>query len=177
MLSLVVRPLRGAVWVITANDSSRQIAAGVALGMMLGLVPKGNLIALALGVLLCALRVNKTAGVMAAAAFSAVSVALDTFTHRLGAHLLKVESLQGFYAWLYDQPLGPWIGFNNTVVLGSLVLGVYLAYPCYVAAESLLARIQAPIAAWIKRFKLARWLLGVDVSSRLGINPTLGGGS
>lgn len=177
MLSLVVRPLRSAVSVLAANDSPRQIAAGVALGMVLGLTPKGNLIAVALGVLLCALRVNKTAGLMAAAAFSAVGVALDPITHNLGAHLLKVESLQSFYAWLYDQPLGPWMGFNNTVVLGSLVLGVYLAYPCYVAAESTLSRIQAPIAAWVKRRRLARWLLGVDVGSRLGINPTLGGGS
>jgi multisubunit Na+/H+ antiporter MnhE subunit len=27
--------------------------------------------------------------------------------------------------------LGPWLGFNNTIVTGSLLLGLYLAYPVY----------------------------------------------
>lgn len=176
MLSLLVKPLRGAVAVLLANDSPRQIAAGVAIGMVLGLVPKGNLIALALGIVLCSLRVNRSAGLMAAAACSWLGVWLDPFCHRLGDRLLAYDRLQTTYAWLYDQPLGPWIGFNNTVVLGSLALGLYAAYPCYLAAKLLLDRFHAPVANWLKQRKIARWLLGADLTSRLGV-PTLGAGS
>lgn len=174
MLSLVLRPLRGFVAVLVANDSSRQIAAGVALGAVIGLVPKGNLIAATLAILLCSLRVNRTAGLLAAAAFSWIGLHADAFTHRLGASLLTIESLQPYYAAAYNLPLGPWIGFNNTVVLGSLVVGLYAAYPVYLIAKLLLDRYQAPLAAWLMRRRVARWLLGADLTSRLGLSGPLG---
>ena len=177
MLSLFLRPARNLVAVLVANDSSRQIAAGVALGMLLGLVPKGNLIALALVVLLFALRVNRTAGLMSAALFSSIGMATDPFTHRLGAKLLAVDSLQPHLAWLYDLPLGPWIGFNNTVVLGSFVMGLYLFYPCYLIARLLHDRFQPPIARWLMRRRVARMLLGADLASRWSVPSGLGAGS
>ena len=45
MLASVLRPVRGFVQALLAHDASNQLAAGFALGMVLGLVPKGNLIA------------------------------------------------------------------------------------------------------------------------------------
>jgi len=177
MLSLFLRPARNIVAVLAANDSSRQIAAGVAIGMLLGLTPKGNLIAMALLVMLFALRVNRTAGLLSAALFSTIGMATDPFTHRLGAKLLAIESVQPYFAWLYDAPLGPWIGFHNTVVLGSLVMGLYLFYPCYLVARLLLDRFQPPIARWIMRRRVARMLLGADLASRWGVPSGLGAGS
>lgn len=177
MLSYLLRPIRGAVSVFAANESPRQIAAGIALGAMLGMVPKGNLIAVALVVLLFALRVNRTAGLITAAGFSFISLALDPFTHRLGAKLLSIESMQPMYAWLYDLPLGPWIGFHNTVVLGSLVVGLYAAYPVYLISKIILDRVQAPIARWLMRYRVARWLMGADLGSRFGLPTSLGAGS
>ena len=135
MLSLLLRPLRGAVAVLLANDSPRQVATAVALGAVIGLVPKGNLIAVSLVVLLCSLQINRTAGLMSAAIFSWIGFYLDGFSHRVGAQLLSIEWLQPQFATLYDLPLGPWIGFHNTVVMGSLLVGLYLAYPVYVLAS------------------------------------------
>ncbi|MEM9186541.1 MAG: TIGR03546 family protein [Planctomycetota bacterium] len=177
MLSLLLRPLRNAALVLLANDSSRQIAAGVAIGMVLGLVPKGNLIAVALGVALFGLKVNRSAGLLSAAAFSWMGAATDGFTHNLGAKALAVDGMQSTYAWLYELPLGPWIGFNNTVVLGSLLLGLYASYPCYLAAKLLLDRFQTPIAAWLKRRRVTRWLLGADLTTRFGTPLGIGVGS
>ena len=31
----------------------------------------------------------------------------------------------------FNLPLGPWLGFNNTVVAGSFLLGLYISYPVY----------------------------------------------
>lgn len=177
MLSYFLRPLRGAVSVFAANESPRQIAAGMALGAVLGMVPKGNLIAVVLLTLLFALRMNRTAGLLTAAAFSLVSLALDPFTHRLGARLLSIVSMQPTYAWLYDLPLGPWIGFHNTVVIGSLVVGLYIAYPVYLVSRIVLDRVHAPIARWLMRYRVARWLMGADLSSRFGIGTSMGAGS
>ncbi|MEM6330443.1 MAG: TIGR03546 family protein [Planctomycetota bacterium] len=171
MLSAVIRPLRGAVAMLAANDSPRQIAAGVALGAVIGLTPKGNLIAATLLALLLATRVNRSAGLGAAALFSWVGLHADGLTHRIGAYLLTLKDMQPHYAAAYELPLGPWIGFNNTVVLGSLVLGLYIAYPVYLLARMPLDRYQAPVAAWLRRRRVGRWLLGADVTSRVGL-PT-----
>ncbi len=169
-----VRPLRQLAGLFTANATPRQVAAGAALGMVLGLVPKGNLIAVALGMALMAFRVNRTAGLLSAALFSWIGLGLDGFTDRLGGQVLALPSLQGVYAWLYELPLGPWIGFNNTVVLGSLLVGLYASYPCYLLTHLAYARLQPPAIRWITRYRLGRWLMGADWSERLGLTGVLG---
>lgn len=170
MTDLLFRPLRSCIEVLLANDSSRQIAAGVALGVVLGLVPKMTLLAVVLGVLLCALRVNKAAGLMTAAAVGGLAPLADAFTHKLGLKVLTLPSLQPTYAWLYDAPLGPWWGLQNTVACGSLLLGLYLAYPTYLITRGLVDRIRPRAVRWILKYKLGRVLLGAQVTSRLGVD-------
>ncbi len=139
MLAAVLRPVRRIIQALLAHDASNQIAAGFALGMVLGLVPKGNLIAVSLFVLLFSLRVNTGIGLVAALAFSWIGPAFDPFADKLGAHILSASSLQATYATLFALPLGPWFDFNNTVVVGALAIGLWAAYPVYwftyVAAE------------------------------------------
>lgn len=134
-----LRPVRRIIQALMAHDASNQLAAGFALGMVLGLVPKGNLIAVSLFVLLFSLRVNKGIGLVAAVAFSWLGPALDPFADKLGAYVLSAHSMQGTYATLFQLPLGPWFDFNNTVVVGSFVIGLWATYPVYwfsyVAAE------------------------------------------
>jgi uncharacterized protein (TIGR03546 family) len=123
--------MRRTIQRLMGGSTPRQVAAGFTLGMILGLVPKGNLIAVSLCAMLFMLRVNKGLAIVAALAFSLVSPWADSFTHKLGQIVLGVDWLQPAYAWLYSLPLGPWLGFHNTVVTGSLVVGLYLAYPAY----------------------------------------------
>jgi hypothetical protein len=55
----------------------------------------------------------------------------DQFTHRLGLMVLGAKPLEATFASIFNLPLGPWLGLDNTVVVGSLVLGAYLAYPVF----------------------------------------------
>lgn len=131
MSSAALRPLRLVVHALVAHDTANQLALGFALGMLLGLMPKGNLIAVSLFVLLFSLRVNKGMSLLAALAFSWVGPALDPIADKLGAHVLTAGTMQPTYAALFQLPLGPWFDFNNTVVVGSLVIGVWAFYPAY----------------------------------------------
>lgn len=175
MIDLLIGPLRGAVGVALANDSSKQIAAGVAIGVVLGFLPKATLLAVLFGVLLCALKVNKAAGLMAAAAVSSLAPLTDAFTHRLGLKILTAPSLQPTFSTIYDAPLGPWWGLQNTVVCGSLLLGLYLSYPTYLVTRGLVDRIRPRVVRWILKYKLGRVLFGAQITTRLG--ATLGAGS
>ena len=164
-MSFLLSPLRQLAGALVGNDSARELAAGVTIGMMLGLVPKGNLIAVILGMLLLALRVNRAAGLLSALLFTAVGSMLDGFTHQLGRDVLETPWLQSTFAALYNLPLGPWLNFNNTVVMGSLVLAIYFSYPCYLLSLFAFEAWQPRVAVFLRRYRVTRILLGLQLTA------------
>jgi uncharacterized protein (TIGR03546 family) len=165
MIGWLLRPGRPLVKVLTAADSPERIALGFALGMIIGLVPKGNLIALCLGVVLLSSRANLAAAALAAFTFSWLGILADPVSHRIGLGLLNFSPLVNFWTWLYNLPVVPWTAFNNTVVLGSFVLALALFYPVF--------RLMEPAAAWgvprmrdrVAKYRIGQLLLGLDVVS------------
>jgi uncharacterized protein (TIGR03546 family) len=147
MFSDVVAILRRVVRMLLAGSAPGQLATGFTLGMIIGILPKSNLIALSLCVLLFSLRCNKGLGLAAAVAFSFVGPWTDPFAHKLGLSALGIGSLQTTYASLMNMPLGPWLGFNNTVVTGSLLMGLYVAYPVYWMTRQVFATVQSLFGA------------------------------
>jgi uncharacterized protein (TIGR03546 family) len=114
-----------------ANDSPRQMAAGIALGLILGLVPKGNLLAILVAATLFATKTSVAAGLITAVCVSLFAPLADPLTHRIGEWLLTYPSLVPLWQRLYRLPLASWTSFNNTVVMGNLLLGMMLGYPAY----------------------------------------------
>jgi uncharacterized protein (TIGR03546 family) len=165
MLSFVVRSLRTVIAALLAGDSPRQLAAGFAIGMVLGLVPKGNLIALSLCVLVFSLRVNTSLALVAAAAFSWAGAVLDPFANKLGLQVLSIGSMQATYASVFNLPLGPWLGFSNTVVTGSLLIGLYFAYPVYWVSLIASERLHPRLIDWVGKHRRASQILGVSNSA------------
>jgi uncharacterized protein (TIGR03546 family) len=151
MLSPVVAILRRVLRGLLSSNAPDQLAAGFMLGMIIGLVPKGNLIALSLCVLLFSMRVNKCLALVAVVIFSAIGPVADSFSHKLGLALLSADGLQSAYALAYNLPLGPWLGFNNTVVAGSLGVGLYIAYPIYWTSCEMCTRMRPVAIEWISR--------------------------
>ena len=141
MLAPWIALLRKMIHSLVAHGAPTQLAAGFTIGMVVGLLPKGNLVALSLCVLLFSQCVNKGLSLIAIVLFSWIGTACDPLTHRLGASVLESPSLQACYASIFDLPLGPWLGFDNTVVTGSLLLGLYLAYPVYWLSRVVCARL------------------------------------
>jgi uncharacterized protein (TIGR03546 family) len=165
MTSFFLRPVRLLAQAFTSHDSPRQVAWGFVLGMAIGLMPKGNLLLIALTILLCALRVNKPAGMMAVGIFSLLGFALDGLAHHLGAIVLLWEPARPLYVWLYELPLGPWLGTNNTVVIGQLLISLYFAFPAYYLAHQFATRVQPRINKWLLRYRIIRWLRGAELSA------------
>ena len=124
MISWLFRPLRYVTQAFLAEDSPRQLALGLALGMVIGLVPKGNLVAICLTVVLFASRVNLGTGMGGAILFSWVGMLCDPLSHRVGQALLRHPALRSWWGLFMDLPLAPWTALNNTVVLGSFILAM-----------------------------------------------------
>src|SRR5215216_7414461 len=109
MLSVAIAALRKFCRTLLASHAPEQLALGFTIGMVIGLVPKGNLIALSLCVLLFSMRCNKGLGLAAALAFSFVGPWTDPFAHRLGLAALSLHPLQATYASILKLPFGPWL--------------------------------------------------------------------
>lgn len=163
-----LRPMRLLLKALLREATAGQLAAGFAMGVLIGLVPKGNLIAITLGIMLAASRANL--GIAAATIFacSFVSPALDPLSDEIGAWLLGHPSLSDFWTRLYNQPVMPWTDFNNSVVLGSTVLGIVLWYPMFRLSHPVFERYSGRLMNWAKKAWLIRLLLGAELVDRVG---------
>ena len=141
MIAAAVTVLRRLCRALLASNAPEHLAAGFTIGMVIGLVPKGNLIALSLCVLLFSLKCNKGMGLFTALLFSFAGPPTENFAHRLGSIVLDIKPLQAAYAGIFNLPFGPWLGINNTVVAGSFVMGLYLAYPVYWITKQFFASV------------------------------------
>ena len=92
--------------------------------MMLGILPKGNLVAIVLTMVVLALRMHLGSAMVSMLAFSVAGYSLDPITDRLGLMLLTNQHLAGLWSQFYQLPLAPWTSLNNTGVTGSLVFGL-----------------------------------------------------
>jgi uncharacterized protein (TIGR03546 family) len=169
MIAWFLRPVRQFAQTLIANETPRQIAWGFGLGMMAGLLPKANLLFVLLGIVICAFRVNRPASLLAMGLFSLVGPVTDGFAHQLGDSVLGWEPGQAFYEWLYALPLGPYLGFHNTVVMGQLLLGLYFFYPTYYVTRWVAARVQPPLRKWLLGYRVIRWLRGAEIGAHWGI--------
>ena len=169
MLSLLLRPLRQLLRILKAHDTPAQIAGGFTLGALIGWLPMGNLIAVAALLLLCSIRVSRPAGVLGAMLFVWIGAVADPFAHAIGLKLLNIGSLEEFYTALYNAPTGPWIGFNNTVVLGSLVLGVYFSFPIFWLSYWLCHVVQQHLAERARRRAVHQLVAGMNLGAPWGL--------
>ena len=126
---------------IKANRDPKLIARGIALGCLLGFIPPGNLTSLVvLGLILC-LKLNHAVAFLTAIAVSFAAVPLDPMTHWLGDKILSYLSDQNMLAPVWNLPLIAWTDLNNTVVLGSTLIGTLLVYPTQRLCDAILTKI------------------------------------
>jgi len=108
-----------------------QLAWAVAFGLLLGVVPHGNLLALALLIVVLSLKLNHAMAGLTAVLVTLFAYKLDPITHQIGDFLLSQPRINEAAINAWALPLVPWTNLNNTIVLGSLVLGVFALLPVF----------------------------------------------
>jgi uncharacterized protein (TIGR03546 family) len=99
--------------------------------------------------------------------YEILSFALDPLFDSLGYYILNINSLNGFYTYLYNLPVVPFTKFNNTVVMGSLVTGIILIIPNMIIAKKLLVYYRTHLREKVSKWKIVKILsaaiLGTNV--------------
>jgi len=145
-------------------DTTRQLAIGTTFGMLLGIMPKDTAFVILFALILLLSHGNLLAGAISAIAFSWIGWCLEPATHTVGLSVLSIEVLQPYFAEFQSMPLGPWFRIENTVVMGSLIIGLIAVLPCYKISYMLLDKYRETLVKILTRNPLARWVLDLSDS-------------
>ncbi|WP_372518862.1 TIGR03546 family protein [Candidatus Ruminimicrobiellum ovillum] len=158
--------LKQIIVIFQTDISPNQVAWGFALGAILGLVPN-MFMKLVLFIVIMMFRVNISAAFLAWAVYEILSFALDPLFDSLGYYILNINSLNGFYTYLYNLPVVPFTKFNNTVVMGSLVVGIILIIPNMIIAKKLLVYYRTHLREKVSKWKIVKILSAAILSANV----------
>ena len=139
---------------LNSNSHPGEIAHGVALGVIMGMVPKDNALWYILFVLFFFIRINKAVYLLVTLGVSLCIAPLDMMLDCIGYQVLMFEPAIPVYRTLLDIPFVAFTKFNNTVVMGSLVAGLILYIPVYILSRLVVKLWRVVIAPKITASKL-----------------------
>lgn len=141
MILWIIKQLLSLRQAVLGRAHPSELAWGLAIGVGIGLIPKGNLVSVLLISSLVTLRVNHGIAALAAVACSFLAGRIDPWTHELGVMVLGAEQVRPFMERIWNWPLMPWTDLNNTVVMGSTVVAGAALLPTYA--------ISLPLFQWL----------------------------
>lgn len=151
---LILKLLQSLVKALHSDGTPGQLAAGLALGAILGLTPLLSLHNAVVFGLIILVNVSFPAAMLGWAIATPFGFILDPLFDAVGrALLLDVTALRPLWTTLENVPVVPLTNFNNTVVLGSLVTTLVLLVPLYVLAKWGVTRYRATVGERIKQSK------------------------
>ena len=157
----ILKLLQSLVKALHSEGTPGQVAAGIALGAILGLTPLVNLHNAVVFGLIVLLNVSFPAAMLGWALFVPVGFVLDPLFDRVGHTLLLTPSLTPLWTSLYNTPVVALTNFNNTVVLGSVVCSLVAYVPLWLSARWAVARYRATVG---ERLKQSKWYRALTAS-------------
>jgi uncharacterized protein (TIGR03546 family) len=144
MILWTIKLLSTAKKAIAGRKYPHQLAWATAFGLLLGIVPHGNLAAVAIVVLVLSLKINHAMVALTAIATTfLVATRIDPLAHMIGDIVLTHPEINSIAVSAWRLPLVPWTDLNNTVVMGSLLIGVTSLIPVFVVTYPIF-RLFAP---------------------------------
>ena len=152
---------------LNANVNPGEIAHAFSCGILLGLMPKDNLLWYLVFVFILFIRINKPMYlimILIAATFSPV---MDGLFDTVGYAFLTIPQFSGFFGWLLEVPFVGFTKFNNSVLMGSLLCGLVLYVPMYFLGRLFVSLWRKHIAAAIRQTKLVKLLSNLPVVAKI----------
>lgn len=153
---------------LNANTRPAGLAAGAAIGLLLALVPGGNLLWIALFLVTFFLKANMAAQFLVLGLARLLVPLADPLLDRLGWVVLTAPGLQGLLSSLARLPVVPWTRFNDTVVMGGLLAGLALWVPAFLLFLLLVVLYRKVLRERVVNSRLGRAVARVPLFSAIG---------
>jgi uncharacterized protein (TIGR03546 family) len=152
-MTLMLKQVFAFLRLLNSDTETTSLAAGLALGIILGFSPILSLQALLLIVLCLFVRIQLGALLVSAFFFKFVAYLFDPLTDALGRAILETSSLRELFVSLYNIPLVPFTRFNNSIVMGSAAIGLLFVIPMFFIFRLLILKYRELVVARIKGTK------------------------
>lgn len=153
-MTLLLKQIFAFFKLLNSDTGTNQIASGLAIGIILGFSPFLSLQTLAVFVLIFFLRIQIGAAFLSAFFFKFVAYILDPASDQLGRVVLENEGLRPIFQTLYNAPLVPLTRFNNSIVMGSAIVGIILSIPAFFVFKKLVVQYRLTVVARFRETKI-----------------------
>lgn len=153
-MTLILKQIFAFLRILNSDTGHNQLAAGLALGVFLGFAPFFSLQTLLVFVCVFFFRVQLGAAFLSAFFFKFIAYILDPVADPIGRWALEVEFLRPFYVHIYNMPIIPFTQFNNSIVMGSLIISILLTPPLFFIFRSLIVKYRVLVVAQFKSTKV-----------------------
>lgn len=153
-MTLLMKQLFAFFRLLNSDTGHNQLAAGLACGLILGFAPFISIQTLLVLFLVFFFRIQMGAAFLSAFFFKFIAWILDPAADVLGRAVLENESLRPLFVTMYNMPLVPMTRFNNSIVMGSMVISLALVIPLFFVFRAMILRYRATVVARFKETKI-----------------------
>jgi len=144
---------------LNSADSSKSIVLAIVLGLIAGFLPTVNFFTILIFFIVLILRIPIGLFIASFGVFKIVGFFLDPIFHKVGFLLLTNDILKPFWTFLYNIPFFRWSGFNNTIVIGSLVLGIVFGIILYIVLNKSINIYRKIVFEKLRKNRFFSWLV------------------
>ena len=149
-MTLILKQIFNLFKLINSDTGENQLAAGIACGFILGFAPGFSLQTVLVITMIFFLRIQMGAAFTSAFFFKIIAWMLDPLFDSVGKVILEIGSLKGLYTTMYNLPIIPFTKFNNSVVMGAMIISIILFPVLYVLSKLMIIKYRVTV---VKRFQ------------------------
>lgn len=153
-MTLLLKQIFAFFRLLNSETGTNQLASGLACGLILGFSPFLSIQTFLILFLIFFFRIQMGAAFLAAFFFKFVAFLFDPVADQLGRAVLETPSLRPLFTELYNMPLVPMTRFNNSIVMGSMIVGLILVIPAFFVFRSLILKYRATVVTRFKGTKI-----------------------
>ncbi|MCQ2241291.1 TIGR03546 family protein [Treponema sp.] len=163
----MIKPLTKLIGALSSNTRPGAIAHAVSCGILLGFIPKDNLLWYVLFVFILFMNIQRGAYALCILLGAALTVFLDPLFDSVGYSILTIESMSSTYAGLLNVPFVAFTKLNNTVVMGSLVCGLIAYIPFYALGRLFVWAWRKYLAEKIRKLKITAVIKNIPLVEKI----------
>lgn len=164
-MTILLKQIYAFLKMLNSETGTNQLAAGLTLGLFLGFAPFLSLQTFFVLCIVLLFRVQLGAAFLSAFFFKFIAYLFDPIAHILGKLVLESESLKPLFTTMYNMPLVPLTRFNNSIVMGSLIISLALSPIAFLLFKQLITKYREYFVEKVKNSKLWKSLAATKIYS------------
>jgi uncharacterized protein (TIGR03546 family) len=153
-MTLLLKQIFSFFQLLNSETGTNQLAAGLACGLLLGFAPFLSLQTLLVIFLVFFFRIQMGAAFLAAFFFKFIAFLIDPAADHLGRAVLETQALRPLFTEMYNMPLVPLTRFNDSIVMGSMVISLVLLIPAFILFKILIYKYRITVVARFRQTKI-----------------------